>query len=246
MTRPPDMLARPMFGSAASGMPVRAHLLERGERRQQAGAVVRADRRHVELRQPLRRPRPRSPPPASRRRRRRSSARRSAGSTRRARPRSASVSSSRSKNVSTMKRSAPRPSRICACSAKSSRRTRDVAGSPSGPTDPATQTSRPVTSRASRASFTAVELMRSTSSSRNCCASLRRLAPKVFVSISSAPPLMKLTCSETTAWGARRFASSGQRSRGTAAEMSAPMPPSATIGGPLRRRSTKPVATRPL
>ena len=38
------------------------------------------------------------------------------------RPRSRSTSSSRSKNVSSMNRSTPRPSRICACSAKTSAR----------------------------------------------------------------------------------------------------------------------------
>ncbi len=38
----------------------------------------------------------------------------------------------------------------------------------------------------------------------------------------------------------------GQRSRGTAAEMSEPMPPSQQIGGPERRRSTRGFATRPL
>jgi hypothetical protein len=65
------------------------------------------------------------------------------------------------------------------------------------------------------------------------------LAPKVFVSISSAPALMKPTCSETTASGARMFASSVERRRGTAAVSSAPMPPSATIGGPSRRRVSK-------
>ena len=94
-----------------------------------------------------------------------------------------------------------------------------VAVSPRGPIEPAMKTSRPVTSRASRASFTAVELICSSSSSRNIVASLRRLAPKLFASISSAPALMKPTWSETTASGARRFASSGQRSRGTAAEI---------------------------
>src|SRR5918911_1861500 len=144
-----------------------------------------------------------------------------------------------------MKRSAPRPSRIVACSAKSSRRTRDAAGSPSGPIEPATKTSRPAISRASRASFTACELIRSNSSSRKSCASLRRFAPKVFVSTSSAPALMKPTWSETTASGARRFASSGQRRRGTALETSAPIPPSATIGGPLPRRSRNRFATTP-
>ena len=109
-----------------------------------------------------------------------------------------------------------------------------LAASPSGPIDPAMKTSRPVISRASRASLAPAELTRSSSSSRKWPASLRRLAPKVFVSISSAPELMKPTCSETTASGARRFASSGQRRRGTAAEISAPMPPSPTMGGPDR------------
>src|SRR5256885_11248283 len=55
---------------------------------------------------------------------------------------------------------------------------------------------------------------------------------------------MKPTWSETTASGARRFASSGQRRRGTALETSAPIPPSATIGGPLCRRSRNRFATR--
>src|SRR2546423_2118396 len=55
---------------------------------------------------------------------------------------------------------------------------------------------------------------------------------------------MKPTWSETTASGARRLASSGQRRRGTAAETSAPIPPSATIGGPLSRRSRNRFATR--
>ena len=42
-----------MFGSAASGLPSLPHLLERGERGQQAGAVVGAHRGDVELGQPL-------------------------------------------------------------------------------------------------------------------------------------------------------------------------------------------------
>ena len=101
------------------------------------------------------------------------------------------------------------------------------------------KTSAPETSRASRARRTAVELIRSSSSSRKWAASLRRLAPNVFVSISSAPARMKLAWNATTLSGARRFASSGQRRRGTAPESRAPMPPSATIGGPVRRRSSK-------
>ena len=50
---------------------------------------------------------------------------------------------------------------------------------------------------------------------------------------------MKLTCSDTTASGARRLASSGLRNRGTAAERSAPIPPSPTIAGPVSSRSRK-------
>ena len=110
-----------------------------------------------------------------------------------------------------MNRSAPRPSRIWPARrrARCSLLRPESPMSPSGPIEPAMKTSRPETSRASRASFTADELIRSNSSSRKCCASLRRFAPKVFVSISSAPARMKETCSETTASGARRFASSG-------------------------------------
>ncbi len=153
----------------------------------------------------------------------------------------AATSSPRSKKVSSISKSTPRPSSSWACSLKnwlcstvSNRST-----SPSGPIEPAMKTSSPETSRASRASRTAVELICSSSSSRKWPASLRRLAPNVFVSISSAPARMKLACSATTLSGARRLASSGQRSRGTAPESSAPMPPSATIGGPVRRRSSK-------
>src|SRR6266576_6177052 len=108
-----------------------------------------------------------------------------------------------------------------------------------GPIEPAMKTSRPLSSRASLASLTPVELILSRSSSRKWCASLRRLAPKVLVSMSSAPALMKLAWRETTASGALRFASSGLRSRGTAAESNAPIPPSPTITGPLSRRSRK-------
>src|SRR5882672_2146104 len=108
-----------------------------------------------------------------------------------------------------------------------------------GPIEPAMKMSQPLSSRASLASLTPVELIFSRSSSRKWCDSFRRFAPKVFVSISSDPALMKLTCRDTTASGARRFASSGLRRRGTAAESSAPIPPSPTITGPLSRRSRK-------
>ena len=49
------------------------------------------------------------------------------------------------------------------------------------------KTSAPVTSRASRASRTAVELIRSNSSSRKWARSFGLFAPNVFVSITSAP-----------------------------------------------------------
>ena len=68
---------------------------------------------------------------------------------------------------------------------------------------------------------------------------LRRSAPNVFVSISSAPARMNPRWRSTTLCGERRFASSGQRRRGTALAISVPMPPSAQIGGPLRSRSRK-------
>ena len=68
--------------------------------------------------------------------------------------------------------------------------TSSISSSPSGPIAPAMKTSRPETSRASRASRTAAELMRSKSSPSRCRARLRRLAPNVFVSISSAPARM--------------------------------------------------------
>ena len=55
----------------------------------------------------------------------------------------------------------------------------------------------------------------------------------------SAPARMNPRWSERTLSGARMFASSGQRSRGTALETSAPMPPSPTSGGPYARRSRK-------
>ena len=94
-----------------------------------------------------------------------------------------------------------------------------VVASPIGPIAPAMKTSRPEQLARLARELHAGELICSSSSSRKCVASLRRFAPNVFVSISSAPALMKLTCSETTASGARRFASSGERRRGTAAVM---------------------------
>src|SRR5881296_1039485 len=58
---------------------------------------------------------------------------------------------------------------------------------PSGPTEPRIRTSRPVDSRTSRASRTPRRLTSRTWPSSPCTASLKRLAPKVLVSIRSAP-----------------------------------------------------------
>src|ERR1051325_2715564 len=65
-----------------------------------------------------------------------------------------------------MKRSAPRPSSTAACSAKSSCRIRELAGSPSGPIEPPMKMSRPTVSRAWRASLTDVQLICFSSSPR--------------------------------------------------------------------------------
>ena len=116
-------LARPMFGSAASGTPAAVHLLERGQGRQQARAVVRADRGDAEVRRAARPPaRARTPGERLGVARRRSGAQRPAAPRRCRTAAIATTSSSRSKNVSSMKRSAPRSSSTAACSAKSSRR----------------------------------------------------------------------------------------------------------------------------
>ena len=216
-----------------------AHLRQSSQRGDEPGAVVGADRGDVELfrRAPASRP---SPPRASRPLPRRSGARRSAMPRRCGSPRSRRPAprGRRTSPPSADRRRGPRT--VPPSSANRSRRTRVVAASPIGPIEPAISTSRPVIARASRASFTAVELIDSNSSSRNRCTSLRLLAPNVLVWISSAPALMKPTWSETTASGARRHASSGQRRRGTAADSSAPIPPSATIGRPDPSRSRNP------
>ena len=60
-------------------------------------------------------------------------------------------------------------------------------GSPVGPIDPATATSRPLTSRASRANLTPALTICSNWSSSPRAASLSGLAPNVLVSITSAP-----------------------------------------------------------
>src|SRR5438876_1254630 len=239
MTRPPERLARPTFGSAASGRPLpiassaaSAACSPAPWLAPTAASLYALSRSTASWAE--------TPPNVSA-----SSSKVSIATIGRLEtPCTASiavVSSSRSKKVSTMNRSTPRPSSSPACSAKTGPRSSAASppSSPSGPIEPATKTSRPEISRASRASLTPVSLMAATSSSRNWERSLWRLAPNVLVSISSAPALMKLACRETTLSGARMFASSGQRKPGTALETSTPMPPSVTTGGPCSSRFSK-------
>ena len=62
MTRPPDEARQADVRQRGERQPVAAHLLERLERRQQAAAVVRADRSDVERRAAARPPRARATP----------------------------------------------------------------------------------------------------------------------------------------------------------------------------------------
>src|SRR5271156_5449786 len=93
--------------------------------------------------------------------------------------------------------------------------------------DPAINTSREADSRASRAIFTPRLLRRCTSSPRPSGASLKRLAPKVLVSIICAPASMYAWCTRKTASGSVVFSSSKQRCAPTDSCSSEPMAPSA-------------------
>ena len=108
----------------------------------------------------------------------------------------ASATSSRSENVSTMNASTPPSSSASACSrnaARASSRVTVPSGAryfPRGPMEPSTKTSRPELSRTSRASAAPRRLISRTCFSRPCTASLNRFAPKVLVSMQSAPAAM--------------------------------------------------------
>ncbi len=84
--------------------------------------------------------------------------------------------------------------------------------SPSGPTDPTTA-ARPAT--ASRASRAAASLSASVSAARPWRPSFGGLAPKVFVSTSSAPASAYATWIRLTTSGRRTFSSSKQAESGT-------------------------------
>ncbi len=150
-----------------------------------------------------------------------------------------------SENVSNWKRSTPpssRPSmtsRNAARTAPSPNRSTSGVVPPSGPTEPATSTSRPATSRASRAIWAPRRANRPAWSDRPCGASRIRLAPKVAVSMRSAP------ASRYSRWIApirsgRVATSSSRLARcGMPREnRSVPMAPSARIG-PWASRSRR-------
>ena len=105
----------------------------------------------------------------------------------------ASAISARSEKVSTTNASTPPSSSASACSRNASRPSAAVtvpSGSrylPSGPIEPSTQTSRPADSRTSRARRTPRRLISRSCASTPCTPSLKRLAPKVLVSMASAP-----------------------------------------------------------
>ncbi len=100
---------------------------------------------------------------------------------------------STSENVSNQKASTPpssRPSMVSRNAARTSASPRcriSRFGAPSGPIDPATSTSRPATSRASRAICAPRRASFPARSARPCGASRTRLAPNVAVSMMSAP-----------------------------------------------------------
>ena len=99
-------------------------------------------------------------------------------------------------NVSSIRRSIPELDRACICSRNASRIwlfeivPTGIRVLPDGPTVPAIHMCWPVIRRASLAISTALLLISKTSFSRPCCRKRNRLAPKVLVSIISAPALI--------------------------------------------------------
>src|SRR5437899_2975060 len=155
----------------------------------------------------------------------------------------ASAISARSENVSTMHASTPPSRSPSACSRNAARASSAVtlpSGArylPSGPTDPMIKTSRPVDSRTSRASRTPRRLTSRTWLSSPCVASLKRLAPKVFVSIRSAPAATYSAWIACTSLGLFRLRTSKQASSDTPRAWSiVPIAPSQRSGPASRRR----------
>ena len=154
----------------------------------------------------------------------------------------ASTSCSRSEKVSRTIRSAPPSSRPSICSRKAARAAAAAiggpprVGDPSGPTEPPTSASRPLTSRASRARRAARRLMSATSPSRPQVARRPRLAPNDSVSISSAPASRYSRWAAPTISGWVVTSSSRQARWGTPRlNSSVPRPPSTSSGRAARR-----------
>ena len=120
-------------------------------------------------------------------------------------------SSSRSVNVSKRKQSAPPAFNASICSRNSPRASSLPVGpygsrrTPNGPTAPDTSRCSPA---ASRASCAALVLMADTCPSSPYCVSLARLAPKVFVSSTSAPAFAYAAWISRTRSGLRSTSSS--------------------------------------
>src|SRR3989442_13249243 len=154
----------------------------------------------------------------------------------------ASAISARSENVSTMHASTPPSRSPSACSRNAARASAAVtppSGArylPSGPTDPRIKTSRPVDSRTSRASRTPRRLTSRTWLSSPCAASLKRLAPKVLVSIRSAPAATYSAWIACTSLGLFRLRTSKHASSDTPRAYSiVPIAPSQRSGPASRR-----------
>ena len=126
-----------------------------------------------------------------------------------------------SEKVSTMKASTPPSSSPSACSKKAARASSgstEPSGAryrPSGPMEPSTKTSRPMLSRTSRARRAPLRLISRTRPADPCIPSLKRFAPKVFVSMQSAPAWMYSVWMLWTIFGSVSFSTSKQVSRGT-------------------------------
>ena len=151
----------------------------------------------------------------------------------------------RSEKVSSTTRSIPPSSSPSICSRKAALAAGSGMTLPpraawlSGPTEPPTSASRPLTSRASRASAAARRLRWTTRFDRPHVASRGRFAPNERVSISSAPASRYSRCAPRTSSAWVATSSSRQARWGTPRLNSrVPIPPS-TSSGRRARRSRK-------
>ena len=139
--------------------------------------------------------------------------------------------------VSIMTRSMPPSRSPSSCSLAEDPATRSerwlgpCSGELTGPMEPATSTSRPETSRASRASWAARRLMAVVRSASPSSPRWTRLALKVSVSMISAPAAMYSRCTAVTSSGRLSTSSSSEARWGTPRLKSRlPMAPSSSIG----------------